>query len=269
MLRWLALLLLLAACAAPPPPPAIQAPLPYPEAARERLLRLALAEWQDWGCQVTGEPGAPLAAPCAGPAPSRESDPAGFPRVLAYWRAVPDAGEAIPRNRALYAASLSGAAVPLWAEPFWSAAFISWLVGAAGVDSVEFAPSAAHARYLDHLDAVAAAFPATAAFLPREPALYPPAPGDLVCRDRSRRALFRWADRAAERGQFRPMHCDVVVAVGPGVVEAVGGNVADAVTLVRFPADAAGRLLPAPQPFLVIMENRLGRVAPWHGENRS
>ena len=267
MLRLLPLLALLAACAAPPPPaPVLAAPLPYPPAARERLMRLALAEWREWGCQQSGEAGAPLAGDCPPAAPGRESDPAGFPRVLAYWRAVPDGADAIGRNRALYARALGGEPVPLWAEPFWSAAFISWLLGAAGVDAVEFAPSAAHARYLDHLDAVAAAHPATAAFLPRRPADYAPQPGDLACRDRSRRALTDWGQRAAERGQFRPMHCDLVVAAGPGIVEAIGGNVADAVTLVRWPADAAGRLL---SPMLVIMENRLGRLAPWTGENRS
>ena len=36
------------------------------------------------------------------------------------------------------------------------------------------------------------------------------------------------------------MHCDIVVATGPGVVEAVGGNVLDSVTRTRFPADASG-----------------------------
>jgi len=266
VLRLLPLLALLAACAAPPPAPALQPPLPYPQAARDRLHRLALAEWREWGCQQSGEAGAPLAGDCTATTPARESDPAGFPRILAYWRAAPDAEGAIPRNRALYARALQGEPTPLWADPFWSAAFISWLLAAAGVDAVEFAPSASHARYLDHLDAVAAAYPATAPFVPRSPAAYAPQPGDLACRDRSRRPLADWAERAAERGQFRPMHCDLVVAAGPGIVEAIGGNVSDAVTLARWPADASGRLA---VPMLVIMENRLGRIAPWAGENRS
>lgn len=262
-MRRLALLLglLLAACAAPPPPP--PPPLPYPPSARERLMRLALGEWQEWGCATTGLPG-PTLAPCAATGPARpEADPANFPRVLAYWRAVPQADFAIPPNRALYARALEGEATPLWAQPFWSAAFISWLMGAAGVDHAEFAPDAAHSRYLDHLDALAAAHPHLAPFLPRDPAHHAPRPGDLVCFDRSSTPLARWADRAAERGEFRPMHCDLVLATGPGVVEMLGGNVADMVTLHRAPADDAGRLLPAPRRFLVIMENRLGRIPPW------
>src|SRR4051812_23295601 len=91
-------LVLLAGCAAPPPlpppplplpplaPPAACAPPPralrepplsYPPAARERMLRIVLAEWAEWGgLEVT-----------AGQRPvstRAESDPANFPRVLAY-----------------------------------------------------------------------------------------------------------------------------------------------------------------------------------------
>ena len=268
MLRLLPLLALLAACAAPPPVAQLPQPLSYPPAARERMLRLALAEWQDWGCVTVGLPG-PAGLPCAPrEAPRPESAPENFPRVLAYWRAVPQSGEAIPANRTRYQRALEGTGggnpgTPLWAEPFWSAAFISWVIGAAGVDAPEFAPDAAHARYLDHLDALAAAWPAQAPFLPRDPALYAPAPGDLVCRDRSSRPLRDWAERAEERGRFRPMHCDIVVHAAPGVVEAVGGNVSDTVALARWATDGEGRLLPEPRPFLVIMENRLGRTPPF------
>ncbi|MDB5413047.1 MAG: hypothetical protein JWR10_1382 [Rubritepida sp.] len=265
MLRLMPLLLLLAACAVQPPVAQIAPPLSYPPAARERMIRLALGEWQDWGCAQTGLPGQPVAA-CESPnTPRPESDPQNFPRVLAYWRAVPNAEGAIPTNRGRYDAALRGQATSpaLWAEPYWSAAFISWVIGAAGVDTPEFAPDASHSRYLDHLDVLAAAWPALAPFMPREPALYAPRPGDLVCHDRSRRPLLAWADRAAERGQFRPMHCDIVVAAGPGVVEAVGGNVTDSVTLSRLETDGEGRLLPKQPPALVIMENRLGRLPPW------
>lgn len=260
MLRLLLPLVLLAACAAPLPVPV--PPISYPPLARERMLRLALAEWREWGCAITGAIGPPLATGCeTGSTPQSEGDPAGFPRILAYWRAVPDAGGAIPSNRLRYQAALRGEAGQLWAEPFWSAAFISWVLGAAGVDAPEFLPSASHANYLDHLDRLAEHFPAQAPFLPRDPAIHAPRPGDLACRDRSEQWPLRsWSERAAERGRFRPMHCDIVVAIGPGVVEAVGGNVADAVTLARWPADAEGRVL---EPLLVIMENRLGRTPPW------
>jgi hypothetical protein len=272
VLRLLPLLLLLAGCVQPQvatlPPP-----LSYPPAARERMIRLALNEWRDWGCAVTGLPASSLAI-CENPGiPRLESAPENFPRVLAYWRVVPNTEGAISANRGRYLAALRGEATSpaLWASPYWSAAFISWVMASAGVDAPEFRPDAAHSAYLDHLDALAAAWPQLAPFLPRDPSTHAPGIGDLVCRDRSRRALAAWADRAAERGQFRPMHCDIVVAAGAGVVEAVGGNVSDSVTLSRWETDGAGRLRPLADrpPAIVIMENRLGRTPPWSSETRS
>jgi hypothetical protein len=253
------LLLLLSACAIPPPPQG--PPLAYPPAARERMVRIALAEWEDWGSRTT-IPGQPPVVTGA------ESDPANFPRVLAYWRVVPQDEGAIATNRRRYAAALAGApeGARLWQEPYWSAAFISWVLAAAGVDRREFPPSAAHSDYVDALIRDARAFPATAPFLPRDVAELAPRPGDLLCADRSRVPIRDWRARAADAGRFRPMHCDIVVAAGPGAVEAVGGNVQDSVTRSRFPADSLGYLLPrtAGEPVaFVLFENRLGRLPPW------
>ncbi|MBK1660653.1 DUF2272 domain-containing protein [Paracraurococcus ruber] len=252
-------LLLLLGCAAPPAAP--EPPLPYPPSARERLLRVALAEWAEWG-------GITVAAGARPPSTRAESDPANFPRVLAYWRAVPEDEGAIALNRRRFAAALARqpGGEALWQDPYWSAAFISWLMQAAGVDRREFPPSAAHAAYVDALIRDAALFPATAPFLPRSPGEVPPQPGDLLCADRGRTPIQDWRQRAADAGRFRPMHCDIVVAAGPGWVDAIGGNVLDAVTRTRFPADASGYLLPAPPGapvFFAILENRLGRLFPW------
>lgn len=253
--------LLLAACATPAPPPP-EPPLSYPPAAAARVLRLALAEWRDWG-SVTREA---WAEPPPGPPP--ESDVANFPRVLAYWRAVVDDENAVRDNRPIYAAALAGRAGPamLWGDPPWSAAFIAWVFRSAGVDSREFPYDATHSLYLDGLIADAEAFPATAPFLPHAPADHAPRPGDLVCLDRSRAPLRHWTERRAEAGRPRPMHCDIVTAVAPGVVEVIGGNVGDSVTLTRYPADAGGRLIAAPpgrMPILLVMESRLGRLPPF------
>ncbi len=251
-------LLLHLGCAAPLPP---EAPLTYPPAARARILRIALGEWQDWGGLLVMAGQRPLSA-------RAESSPANFPRVLAYWRALPDDEGAVALNRRRYAAALAGLpeGEALWQQPYWSAAFISYVMQAAGLDRREFPPSAAHATYVDALIRDAALFPATAPFLPRSPAEIPPRPGDLLCADRSPDPIRDWRQRAADAGRFRPMHCDIVVEAGPGHVDAIGGNVLDAVTRTRFPADAAGYLLPeqpgAPVPFAVF-ENRLGRLFPW------
>lgn len=221
------------------------------------MLRIALAEWEDWGRQdATATP------------PALESNPANFPRVLAYWRAVPDGVGPIARNRVRFRDGDPG----LWQEPAWSAAFISFVMRGAGVDGREFPSSAAHAFYLDGLIADAQRFPATAPFIPHDVTERAPRVGDLVCADRSAAPLASWRDRAAEQGRFRPMHCDIVVRIAPGQVEAVGGNVRDAVTLSRFATDAGGRLLPRARgepTWFAIFENRLGRLPPWYSPSQN
>jgi hypothetical protein len=257
-----ALLLLLAAAGCAAPPPVREAPIAYPSSVRERILRIAEAEWVEWGRLLAG-PGLP-ALPAG-----TEGGTEAFPRVLAYWRAVPEAeaGAAIARNRGRWSARLAGdAEAGVWSEPAWSAAFVSYVMRGAGVDEREFHASASHSFYLDAILRDALEFPDRAPFLPHDPTAHAPALGDLVCADRSRHPLASWRDRLAEMGKFRPMHCDIVLRINAGAVEAVGGNVADAVTLTAYPADSAGRLLPrAPgDPVIVtVIENRLGRLPPF------
>ncbi len=226
------------------------------------MLRIAEAEWVEWGRLSVG-PGLPR------PLPGAEGESASFPRVLAYWRAVPEAeaAAAITRNRARWSASLSGRpGEGVWSEPAWSAAFVSYVMRAAGVDEREFHASASHAFYLDAILRDALEFPAQAPFLPHEVVERAPEPGDLVCADRSRHPLASWRGRLAETGRFRPMHCDIVLRVLPGVVEAVGGNVADSVTMTAYAADSSGLLLARPpgEPVVfAVIENRLGHLPPF------
>ncbi|MFC0408841.1 DUF2272 domain-containing protein [Roseomonas elaeocarpi] len=271
--RWcraaaLILPLAVAACAGGPPAATTatrayrEAPLPYPPSAKQRIVRFAEEEWQEWGgiTVLSGEKRPPSHAP--GP----ESSLSNFPRVLAYWRAVDGDSAIIDRNRDRYAAALAGAATTPWSEPAWSAAFISWVMRSAGVGYREFPGNAAHAFYLDALLTDAQDFPATAPFVPHDPASYVPVPGDLVCGDRSRRPLLSWQQRMGEIGQFRPTHCDIVVRASATEVDVVGGNVADAVTMTRLLADGTGRLLPRPpgEPTtFAVMEDRLGSLPPF------
>ena len=60
------------------------------------------------------------------------------------------------------------------------------------------------------------------------------------------------------------MHCDVVIRLRPGVVEAIGGNVDDMVVLRRLPVDRQGRVLPAPPDkpvFLLVLSPNEGAGA--------
>ena len=260
----LALVGWLAGCASsPPPPPTAPAATLSPQ--RARLVQAALAEWNRWG-QLTVD-GWPIALP-------QQAAPEHYSSVLTYWETVPEGPAVIRRHQQTHDALLAGLtemlpegapppalpSISLWAYPAWSAAFVSYVMQQAGVPGYVFPPSAAHAFYIDALIAAAAGNPDGAAFRPHDPAEYVPVPGDLICADRSRSPLYHWQERAMEPGQFRPMHCDVVVATGGQLVQAIGGNVLDAVVLRRFPADRTGRALPPPvdkAPFFVVFENRM------------
>lgn len=262
--RAMVLALLLASCGATQPP----APAPPSVSAspwRARITAAALEEWRAWA-QITVD-GWPEALP-------REPDPRLFDRILGYWSGVPEGEAIIRRHRAAHDALVAGlmeaawpteapAALPsisLWAYPAWSAAFVSHVMARSGVPGFVFPPASAHAFYIDALLSQANWNPEQAAFLPHDPVEYAPQPGDLLCADRSRLPLLHWRERLYETGQFRPMHCDVVVAGAPAMVQVIGGNVLDAVALRRFPADGQGRPLPPPPdkaPFLIVFENRL------------
>ena len=217
------------------------------------MLRIAIAEWEEWGRQVSDRP----------PGPAQESDPAGFPRLQAYWQVVPEGRAIITRNRAYFRAGYAGQ----WQQDAWSAAFISFVMQKAGIDAREFTPSAAHGTSIDGMIADAREFPREAPFIPHRVQDRVAAPGDLLCADRSRWPLAHWRERAADQGRFRPMHCDIVIRNHHGMVEAIGGNIQDAVTMARFPTDRRGILLPAPPgapQWFAIFENRLGRLPPWN-----
>jgi hypothetical protein len=257
-------LLSLAGCTlSPPPPPPARASASLPP-QRAALVQAALTEWQRWGkLTVDGWPEY-LDPPAA---------PENFPSILAYWETVSEGPAVIRRHEETRDAMLAGLveflpegtplplpAISLFASPAWSAAFVSYVMQRAGVPGYIFPPAAAHAFYIDALLYAWSGNPEGAAFVPHAPVDYTPRAGDLICADRSRSPLYHWQERLSEAGQFRPMHCDVVVAAGGGLVQAVGGNVLDAVVLRRFPADGAGRALPPPwdkAPFFVVFENRL------------
>lgn len=259
------LALLLAGCAAVP---AEEPPVPYPASARDRLVRIVLAEWEEWGRQFTDHTGSVTGAPAA--EGRTEEMIEAFPALVAYWSAVPGSAPTIARNRARLRRTVADpAAAPLWTEVPWSAAFLSFALRAAGYDPADVPAAPAHWMVVDHLLARAERWPDTAAFLPWPPDAYAPAPGDLLCATRAeaRGRYARPADRAAELGRAVPMHCDIVVGGREGVVEAIGGNLGDAVRMSLLPADPAGRLYESAPPeapempaWFVVFENRAGQT---------
>ncbi len=268
-------LALLAACAPRPvavaPRPSATTPLPYPPETRTRMMRILEAEWREWGANVVDARDRDFPDMDG---PIAEEDPAAFSKVLAYWSMV-GWQDYILRNKAAFISGgagglcsgdeLAGDGRPaIWGCQPWSAAFISFVMRTAGIDREEFPPSAGHRDYVDALIQNSDAFGARATFVAHEIEDYAPVPGDMICADRAGRGgrISTLAQRRAELGRGRPMHCDIVLRTAPGEVLAVGGNVAQAVTAVRYRTDAAGRLVRNVRRWFVVFENRIPPARP-------
>ncbi len=249
------LMLALAACAARRP-----APLPDPNPASP-LARAAVEEWRIWGrIVIEGWPDQPP--------PDTAATPARFARLTGYWSSMPGGWRIAQQHENLRSGIVAlearlaaeggeeSEARPLpqasiddlayYANPAWSAAFISAVARLAGLPEEDLPSSSRHSRYIDAILARAMADRAHAPFTPHAPEDQAPVPGDLLCADRAWVRLSHWTERFAERGRPRPMHCDVVVRTMTGTIEAIGGNVQGTVALRRFPADRTGRVVPAP-----------------------
>lgn len=231
--------LLLAACASRDVAPRFP-PLVCPEQTQAgveaRMIGAATGMWQRFGGAVIDWRDG--SRKVIGPGRS-EREPELAPMLRTFWQAVPTPGGGFYANQE----GRSRPDAPAF-EVAWSAAFISWLACAAGVPEGMLPRHEAHYAYVD-ATILGMADPARW-FRPREILQHAPKPGDLICLDRSgaTRRLSSWAERVPEVGQARPMHCDLVVETGPGVIQAIGGNVEDTVARSLYPADAEGRLYP-------------------------
>jgi len=121
----------------------------------------------------------------------------------------------------------------------WSAAFISYVMRMAGAGD-RFLYDDVHATYIDQAARAALGREPVRAALAMRPERYAPRLGDLICAGRNEASALRFDDLPA--GTF-PSHCALVVAIDPGAVRVVGGNVADAVTMTRIPTTADGMLV--------------------------
>jgi len=201
-----------------------------------RIVEAAKQEWDYFGRQEVVYDGDEESIPRVGiweDEDCRHSD-----RISQYWRAV-----------GKYRLSGSDCRQP------WSAAFISWIMQAAGVAKYLFPPSGAHRSYLAHF--LAHADRPDAAWIPHTLPEYAPKPADLIC---------------ATRGKFRPrevmeelpktldarLHCDIVVETRGQTLQAIGGNVRNSVSKSILTLSPDGHLQPTSRrPWFLIIENRL------------
>jgi len=226
----LGLAVLVAACVAGRPAIETITGKPIPESeVKATILALTHGEWEAFGKQrIYWEDGVQVIKPVG----VWEDDRLGSERVAEYWRVLdPDSG-------------LTGHDC---ADP-WSAAFISWVMIRSGVDPRQFTRSAAHRDYLRTV--IAHENDPDFKLRPRSPAAYAPKAGDIICRGRGRNrdiTDYRSLPFGAE------LHCDLVVSNGDGVLESIGGNVRQSVSLSERDVDAEGRL---GAPWFVVIENR-------------
>jgi hypothetical protein len=224
-------LLALAACAGTPPDAHVPpfARKPYEPFSRAAAVAIAVREWKAFGSRVE-QPGAP-------PAGKEEREEGYWQRIGEYWWLGLDAGSEGSGWTGKHDGD--GAVFPPKDDAAfaWSAAFISYVMRMAGAGE-RFPYSAAHATYINRARAATLGQPGTVVWAER-PALYAPKEGDLICFGRAGKQDLRFDDLPARRF---PSHCAIVVATALGHLDAIGGNVADAVTLSHVPTTPDGRI---------------------------
>jgi hypothetical protein len=213
----------------PCPPSSWKPEAPPPTAsAKTSMVLLAVGEWARFGRQITTY--STNAPPRTEQLGVKERDAP--ERIADYWASVDKPGRS----------GLTDIA--------WSAAFISWDIESAGVPRDLFCPDQRHTIYVERM--VERAKKPGAVFIPHPPASYAPRVGDLICASREGSGTTL---QNLNRGAG---HCDIVVEVRPGQVDAIGGNVGDSVTRSVFPLDESGFLSPiSARPVFTVIENRL------------
>jgi hypothetical protein len=255
MKRVLLLLLALGACARPPAQTSAAAPQPgagwpdehVPDYAKRpfepfsRMNAVAIAEreWRAFGSIVNDAPPGPDL-----PVEYRaDRKPGLWQRVGDYWWFGQDAYA----KESGWTGRYNEYGTPYAGEPpAWSAAFISYVMRAAGAGN-RFPYSALHAHYIN------SAARGEGVLRAERPESYAPTPGDLICYGRAGSERLRFENLPAP--SFFA-HCDLVVQVLPGQLIVIGGNVGAGVTMKHVPITQAGTLA---GPNGVVLDDRY----PW------
>ena len=204
--------------------------------SRQAAVATALREWRMFGSPVRDEkPGSrPPLAPDE--IPSRQEGL--WQRVGDYWWIGQDVGT----RASLWTGRTdeTGAEFPPEeADSYaWSAAFISYLMRVVGAGD-RFPSAPAHATYIDAARRQASGEQSGWAIVAQRPEQYTPRLGDLICTGRDEAAGIGFDDLPASHF---PAHCDIVVAIRPGVLSIIGGNVGSAVAMKHVPVTPAGKL---------------------------
>ena len=205
---------------------------PYQPFSREAAVQIAYREWRAFG-QPVAVPNTPLPF-------DNERTEGLWQRVGEYWWLGLPMGDRDQGFTGMH--NQNGTVFPVGQDGnyAWSAAFISYVMRVAGAGH-RFPYSSTHADYINDAKRHAMGQMPNIAVRAERPEQYPPQRGDLICMWRGRNRI---AFDDLPTGRFAG-HCDIVVAIHPGSLDAIGGNVDNSVALRHIPVAPDGRLIGA------------------------
>lgn len=189
----------------------------------QRAVEIARQEWHRFGEQTIDVDGKLVKKG------GQEADEGYYRRVGDYWK------EGVGSN-------LTGKDTN---EP-WSAAFMSWVMKKAGMGD-RFSYSDWHATYIRNSILARRRDDHSFAFWGYRVSEKAPQVGDLVGYARSGGTSYDY------QPTVYPSHTDLVVAVHPGEIEVIGGNVLDSVSKKILKTDKNGLLVDKNHRWIVVM----------------
>ena len=215
------------------PPPDSQVPpyarVPYQPFSREAAVQIAYREWRAFG--------SPVVFPHSELPFDNERAEGLWQRVGDYWWEGLPLGTRDAAWTGMH--DETGRVFPADQDEnyAWSAAFIDYVMRTAGAGS-RFPYSPTHSDYINAARRHGMGAEPNIALSAERPESYAPQRGDLICAWRGKRQI-RYDDLPTDRF---PGHCDIVVALKPGSLDAIGGNVENSVSLKHVPVTAEGRV---------------------------
>jgi hypothetical protein len=198
--------------------------VPYQPFSREAAIQIAYREWRAFG-QVVVLPHTEL------PFDAERSEGL-WQRVGDYWWQGLPMGDRDQGFTGMHDQNGRQFAAREDENFAWSAAFIDYVMRMAGAGR-RFPYSPTHSDYIN-----AARRSSNWAISAQPPESYAPQRGDLICMWRGRQPIV-YANLPTGRFQG---HCDMVVAIRPGSLDVIGGNVENSVSMRHIPVTANGYL---------------------------
>jgi hypothetical protein len=202
---------------------------PYQRFSREAAVQIALREWRAFG--------QPVVLPHTELPFDNERAEGLWQRVGEYWWLGLPLGSREQGFTGIH--DENGRVFPDQEDGnfAWSAAFIDYVMRMAGAGH-RFPYSPTHADYINAARQHAAGERPDLAIGAERPERYAPQRGDLICMWRGSQAV-RYDDLPT--GRF-PGHCDIVVEAHPGLLDVIGGNVDNSVSMKHIPVTQDGHL---------------------------